>query len=68
MTGTTQDETLAQIEAMQKVQFEQKMRTHQLVGDLTNWRTNFTNNSTRSKVLSGYDKISSLMSRAISGT
>lgn len=56
--------TLAeQLKENQDIQFEQKMAMHTLVGNLTNWRDNFKNNSAKNKVLVGRMKIFNLLAR-----
>jgi hypothetical protein len=45
------------IDEQQDVAFQARMRQFNMVGDLTNWRTNMKDNKRRTQVISGYSKI-----------
>lgn len=53
---------LTALEAKQKFDFDQSMRVHTLVGDLTAWRK-LKNDKIRGKILSGRAKILTLISK-----
>jgi hypothetical protein len=59
------DSILDQLTENQEEQSKRNMAIHTLVGNLTNWRSNFKNADHKQKVYSGYNKILSFMARGI---
>ncbi len=47
----------------QAEQFDQNMAIHTLVGNLSNWRDNFTDSNRRQKIFVGHAKIMNLLAR-----
>jgi hypothetical protein len=51
------DDFPQELVAQQELEFKARMRQFDIIGDLTNWRKNVKNNSQRTDVLNGYNKI-----------
>lgn len=59
------DSILDQLAENQEEQSRRNMAVHTLVGNLTNWRTNFKNANHKQTVYRGYNKIMSFIARGI---